>query len=247
MENLTQRVGYTFEYREYENISQDYALILNKNDEYTSKITNGFYYDIRDNNYNPTTGFFVGWDTDLAGLGGNKDYIKNVFRFLYYYPITSSIVFKSEFKAGFIRSINNPLFPSDGFYLGGYSMRGFRSGGIGPRVKRYDGGDVRNSYGIGGTELYYGNFELKLPLGLPKEIEIFGILFLNFGLTTGVEDNPEIRKDLIIDSKNFRSAYGFSIIWQTMMGNIGFDFSKVLKMEYYDISENFRFSIGTRF
>jgi outer membrane protein insertion porin family len=235
-----------FEFERYRNISLDYRYILSKEDKYTSKLVNGFYYDNRDSYYNPTSGYFLGWDSDLAGLGGNKDYIKNVFRFLYYYPLASSIVLKNEFKAGFIQSINNPLFPNDGFYLGGYSMRGFRSGGIGPRIKKPNG-DINDGYGVGGTELYYGNFEIKFPLGFPKEVKIYGILFLNFGLTTGIEDNSEVERDLIVDSKSFRSAYGFSILWQTVMGNIGFDFSRVLRKQSYDISENFRLNIGTQF
>jgi outer membrane protein insertion porin family len=246
-ENLLQRIGYVFEFERFRNISDDYKYILSEDGKYTSKITNGFYYDRRDNYQNPTNGYLIAWDLDIAGIGGDKDYAKNVFRFAHYYPLTGSIVFKSEFKAGFIKSIgNNPLFPTDGFYLGGYSMRGFQSGGIGPRVN-VTTKTLSDGYGIGGTRLYYGNFELKFPLGLPKEFDIFGVLFLNFGTTTGIEDNPDVKKESIVDSGSLRSAYGLSIIWQTPMGNISFDFSKVLKKETYDISENFRFNVGTQF
>ncbi|MDR2760236.1 MAG: outer membrane protein assembly factor BamA [Rickettsiales bacterium] len=246
-ENLTQRVGYVIEFEQFKNVSLDYEYILSSEEKYTSKITNGFRYDRRNNYRDPTDGYFLSHDIDAAGIGGDKDYIKNVFLFSRYYPLASSITFKGEFKVGFINSIgNNPLFPNDGFFLGGYSMRGFRSGGIGPRVKT-PSGSIDNGYGVGGTRLYYGNFEIRFPLGLPREMGVYGILFLNMGTVTGIDDNPKVRKDLIVDSGSLRSAYGFSLMWQTPLGNIGFDFSRVLKKESYDLAENFRLNIGTQF
>ena len=57
----------------------------------------------------------------------------------------------------------------------------------------------------------------------------------------------QLNKDRIVDSGSIRSAYGFSIAWQSPMGPLSFDFSKVLKKEYYDESQNFTFSFGSTF
>ena len=44
-----------------------------------------------------------------------------------------------------------------------------------------------------------------------------------------------------------RSALGVSIFWDTAIGPLRFNWSKPIKKEKYDVSENFRFTIDTRF
>ena len=91
---------------------------------------------------------------------------------------------------------------------------------------------------------YIYDFELKFPLGLPREYGIYGALFYNAGTATHVEDKY---KSYLEDSGKIRSACGLSILWQSPMGPISFDFSKILKHEEYDETQNFAFNFGTTF
>lgn len=247
-EYLSNTITYSYTFNELSDMASDYKGILSENDDKTSEISLNFSYDKRDSYYNPTKGYLLNYEIAFAGIGGTKDYIQQVLHAMYYYPLyMDTVILKVEGKYSTIKSINNnPLFPNDGFYLGGYSMRGFESGGIGPRVKSGNGA-VIDDYGLGGTELYYFNTEIKFPLFVPKEFSMFGVLFFNAGTVSGIEDNPEVNKNLIYDNDSIRSSAGFSILWQTYVGNLSIDFSKTIKKEHYDRDENFRFNIGTNF
>ena len=82
---------------------------------------------------------------------------------------------------------------------------------------------------------------------IAKEYGIYGSLFINAGTLTGVDESETLDKSRIVDSGTIRSATGFSISWKSPMGPISFDFSKVLKKEYYDESQNFNFNFGSSF
>ena len=247
-EYLSSSIAYSFTHDKLTDVKEEYNGILSNKNDNISEISLNLSYDRRNNYYNTINGYLLNYELSFAGIGGSKDYIKHVLHASYYYPLyLDKIILKVEGKYAKIKSINNnPLFPNDGFYLGGYNMRGFESGGIGPRVK--DGRNkIIDDYGLSGTELVYFNTEIKFPLFLPKELSVFGIFFFNAGRVSGIEDNPKVNKSLIQDSDNIRSSAGFSILWQTYVGNLSLDFSKTIKKETYDKNENFRFNIGTNF
>ena len=249
-DNITQRIGYSISLEHLQKVSPSYRGVIREGKTTTSKLINSFSYDTRDYYNSPTKGVVLSLSNDFAGLGGDKKYISSVLYGAYYKKIFGDFVLKLEAKYGHIASFGNEsLYPTDGFKLGGYSMRGFKSSGLGPRVKPLNPDTpLKYGYGVGGTDLYFYNVELKIPLGLPKEIEFYPVLFFNAGTVTGVEDNKNIDKDIIVDSGSIRSAMGISFIWKTPMNiNISFDFSKILKKEDYDLSENFRFNIGKDF
>lgn len=246
---LSQKIEYSYEYKKLDNITKPEFNVLPKGKRITSEISTNISYDRRNNYYSPTKGYLLDLDISYAGIGGNVDYIKTVGHAMFYYPIyLDKVVFKLEGKAGYVTSLNNnPLYPNDGFYLGGYNMRGFEFAGAGPRVK------LGNEYfnGLSGTKMAYVNMETKFPIFLPKDFSLYGILFINAGVTTGVEQNNNINTLGLIkieDSKSIRAAYGISILWQIkILGNLSFDFSRTLRKEVYDRDESFRFNVGTRF
>ena len=176
--------------------------------------------------------------------------MKNVLSGVFYKELFNNVVFKIEGKIGHIASIgSNKLYPTDGFYLGGKDMIGFEYAGIGPRVIPLDPNDtLKDSYGVGGTRLYFTNAELKIPLGLPSDFDVSAILIVNAGTVTGIESNKNVNKDRIIDSGSIRSSCGVSFVWNTPMGiSLSLDFSKAIKKEKYDLNENFRFNLGRDF
>lgn len=261
-DNLSQKIEYKFEYKKLSNIDNSLLNVMPKDPRYTSEISASFTYNKINNRYNPSDGYMLNTELSYAGLLGNVDYIRTaIYAVLYKSIYLDKVVFKLEGRGGYITSLNsNPLYPNDGFYLGGYSMRGFEFAGVGPRMKI--GNDYANS-GLSGTRMFYSNAELKFPIYTPKEFGIYGILFINAGVTTGFEENKNASvttgvkeagnifqsvKIKIEDSGSIRSAYGLSILFQIkMLGNISLDFSRTLRKETYDIDQNFRFSIGTRF
>jgi outer membrane protein insertion porin family len=183
----------------------------------------------------------------VAGIGGNRKYLKAVGHFSYYYPLYMDwLIFKFETRLGYIRSYgsDNLLYPIDGFYLGGHNMRGFEYGGLGPRIIRSNS-ESSNGIGLSGTRLCYLNSEVKFPIYRQKVFGLYGILFVNAGVTTGLERKNGNSNFEIHDSGRFRSSAGFSLLLRFGMIDLTLDFSRTLRKETYDRDEKFKFDIGT--
>ncbi|MDR2077670.1 MAG: outer membrane protein assembly factor BamA [Rickettsiales bacterium] len=250
---LEQKFAYRYEYKRITRTENRNPEIFPEHSTKTSEISSSSIYDKRNSRYGATRGYVASLDVALAGLGGNKDYIRAVGHLATYYPLyLNKIVFKLETRIGFIKSLNsNPLYMVDGFYLGGHRMRGFEHGGIGPRIKQAN--DEYSTIGLGGTRMYYFNSEIKFPIFSSKELSIHGILFLNLGTVTGFEkrdfySHGDVKS--IEDSGKFRSATGVSIVFRPVqLAEITFDFSRILRKESYDRPREFNFDISmvTRF
>jgi outer membrane protein insertion porin family len=137
---------------------------------------------------------------------------------------------------GYIFGIADDVRISDRYFLGGDSLRGFASRGVGPR-------DVATDDALGGNFLYSGSVEVTFPLGLPEELPIRGRVFTDFGAVTGLDDEGAT----IEDSAYPRLAVGTGLTWRSPLGPIAIDFAIPLLQEDYDEEERFRFSFGTRF
>jgi outer membrane protein insertion porin family len=127
-----------------------------------------------------------------------------------------------------------------------------------------------------GAKIYaIGTVEVRLPLPLPKEYGIRASLFSDFGTVGLVDDsskflnsiafnddnmdgNPDFAVDIdptfgtlyvepVQDDLSLRVSAGASVSWDSPFGPVRFDFAKVLRKEFYDRTEGFRFSAGTSF
>ena len=97
---------------------------------------------------------------------------------------------------------------------------------------------------LGGKFFTSVNLEASFPIGVPEEYGIFGGVFFNAGSLWGLDNTDSGRID---DSANIRAAAGVSIFWDTVIGPLRFNFSRPIKKETYDVIENFRFTVDTRF
>ena len=122
------------------------------------------------------------------------------------------------------------------FNLGGVSLRGFDNAGVGPR-------DLVTGDAIGGHQFYSGTAELTFPLGLPKEVDIKGSVFTDFGSAWGMDDPFS---DLV-DDANPRASFGIGFGWASPIGPLRFDFANAFMKEDYDKTRTFNFNFGTRF
>jgi len=247
-EYLDQKLFYSIYNEKISDVSEDYDGIITAGTKLTSSIGQSLYYDRKDSKLDPTKGFALSWTIEYAGIGGDKNYLKNTANANVYVPIWPSIItLRLGAKGGVIDGIGEGVYPTDAFYLGGNSLKGFTYGGIGPRTISSSTGSAVDGSAIGGKRYYVGDAEVKFPLGLPKEYGIYGSFFVNAGTLTGVDASSTIDKSKIEDSASIRSAGGFSLSWRSPIGPLSFDFSKVLKKETYDESQNFAFSFGTSF
>jgi outer membrane protein insertion porin family len=223
-----------------------------------SSIGQTFFYDRTDNRLETTKGFFIKLDQEFTGLGGNTKFLKHQINGSYYIPLSrnnESWVLKLSANAGHILPygkqkevrINERFFVGD---TGLHGLRGFDSGGIGPRLKT----DPNKSRGrgdpIGGNVYYTATTELAFPLGLPKELDMSGSLFTDIGSLFSFSKAHTLKSGEKIDvwhDRSLRMAAGVGLLWKTRMGTIRFDFAQPILKRKYDRTKYFHFNLSTNF
>jgi outer membrane protein insertion porin family len=224
------------------------TLCAQRGDRITSSLGYTVRLDRRNDPLKPTRGFYVELSQDLAGIGGDVNYLRTETNGGWYYGFNKDFIFSATGSAGYTTGWRGDTVRiNDRFYKGGNTFRGFETAGIGPRDTASNRGDA-----LGGKLYAIGTAELTVPTFLPEQYGIKASLFTDVG-TVGLLDDidrqtsPGVFDPAIRDDLSLRASAGLSIHWRSPMGPIRFDFSQVLAKEDYDKTETFRFSTSTRF
>jgi outer membrane protein insertion porin family len=222
----------------------------------TSLVGYGLSTDRRNDPNRPTRGWRASFTQDIAGLGGDVNYVKTEVTGGWYYGIRPKWIVTVEGSAGYIDAWGGDAIRiNDRFFKGGNTFRGFETAGMGPR-------DIVSKDALGGNLYAIGTFELSFPTYLPEEYGISGAIFADVG-TVGLLDSRYTRyqgdpdgvgpiqagdvNPAIADNLALRASVGVSVFWKSPMGPIRFDLSHVLASEDYDKTETFRFSTFRQF
>ena len=202
--------------------------------------------DRRNDPVRPTRGWTGTIRQDLAGIGGDVNYVKTEADISASWGITPNWVVTAAASTGYVSGWGgDPIRINDRFFKGGNSFRGFETAGIGPR-------DLTTTDALGGNFYAIGTLELTVPNGLPEEYGIRTSLFTDVGTVGVLDDRYTVdangnRDSRIVDDLELRASAGLSIHWRSPMGPIRFDLSHILGKEDYDKTETFRFSTSTQF
>ena len=202
----------------------------------TSEITHALSYDRRDNPLLPTKGYYLRFKNDLAGLGGSVKHFRNQLTAVKYFPIADQWVLSLAGRAGYIVGLGEDVKLLERFYVGGDSLRGFASRGIGPR-------DSTTQASLGGEWMYTGSLQITFPLGLPEELGIGARAFTDIGSNGQIKPTASF----VRDESSLRVAVGTGITWQSPFGPVGIDTAIPILKEDFDITESFRINFGSRF
>jgi outer membrane protein insertion porin family len=211
---------------------------------FTSRFDLRLFYDKRGDILDTTSGYFAMLDGQFA-FGGDPKYLKIETRVKGYYPILKdSFVASLDLSGGWIAGYGNytPKI-TERFILGGDTLRGFKSGGLGPL-------DTYTGNSLGGKIFGVARGEIEFPLGLSEEYGFKGALFLDVGTIFGLDKKSyRFGKSLrVVDDKAYlRASTGLSIIWKSPFGRMQLSFSKPLVTHLGDKTEAIRFSVGTDF
>ena len=122
-------------------------------------------------------------------------------------------------------------------------LRGFDPGGIGPRDI-----STNNLDALGGNYYVAARFEAEFPLGLPEEYGITGGLFYDVGNLWDLSDvDIPVGSNVVGESGSFRHVIGFSILWDTPLGPLRFNFSNPIVSEDFDREQSFEVTINATF
>ena len=241
-EELSHSFRYTLEQNSYSDIDEDDAsrLLLAEETEFVeSAVGHTLTYDERDSTISPTEGYFARLSNDLAGLGGDEQYLRTRVEGGYYYPLDREHewILSTRGSTGYIFGFDDDTRISQRFSVGGSNLRGFEASGVGPR-------DIATGDSLGSKLYYTGTVQLDFPLGLPSEFALTGRVFSDFG---SGQDVDGARPGEIYDTGSLRSSVGIGIGWESPFGPIGVDIAQPVTKEDHDKEELFRLNFGTRF
>ncbi len=238
-EHLSHSLRYTIRHDRISDVDAEASLFVREQEgaAVTSSVGHDLSYDRLDNRANPTGGYFVRASQDFAGVGGSVHYVRHQLQTAGYYEFEHLWVGSLAIRSGHITGLfGDDVRINNRFFLGGSSMRGFKSAGIGPRDRLTDDA-------LGGKVFWVTSGELTFPFGLPEELGILGRVFTDVGTTWDTDaSGPGI-----VDTTRPRVAVGIGVTYVSALGPIKLDFSEAIVKEDFDETELFRFSFGTRF
>lgn len=237
-EYWSQSLRYRFARETIKNVDDDASIYIRAQEgsEDVSLVGQTLTYDRRNSKSDPTNGYMISLSNDFAGVGGTVSFIRTKVTGAYYYPFTKSTYLITGATVGHIAGLDEDVRLNDRFYLGGDDLRGFESGGVGPR-------DVATEDALGGNQYAAATVELRFPIGLPEEFGITGAVFSDFGTLKEVDESGAN----VEDTGSIRGSVGIGFNWKSPFGPVRVDFAQAVVKEDFDETEMFRFSFGTRF
>ncbi len=211
-------------------------------DALRSSIGYNYTLDLLRGGLNPTQGVLLSFGQELAGLGGDIEFVRTTARAVAQRDILNEeVTIRAIFEGGMIKSLGgSDTRVTDRFFLSSNDLRGFSSRGIGPRDTGAGISDV-----LGGNKYAVARFEADFPLGLPEEYGISGGVFFDVGSLWGLDNTAGVVT--VDDGFELRSSVGVSIFWTTPIGPLRLNFAKPIKSNDLDEENTFDITISTQF
>lgn len=202
-------------------------------------------FDTVDNKRSPTNGIYAEFSQDVAGLGGDVNYVRTTAEVRAYHEVYKDVIGIVKLQGGHITGFGGKdVRILDSFFKGGETIRGFDRGGFGPR-------DATTGDALGGSIFAAATAEVQFPIwGIPKDLGFKGALFADAGTLYESDAKGKIISGTpvqVLDSNSIRSSVGVSLLWDSPLGPLRADFAHVLSKERYDDEQFFRFGAATQF
>ena len=192
-----------------------------------------FDYDKRNKKFQTDDGFRSRYFVDLPII--SKTYsLSNTYNYQYYTELYENNITNFSLFLKSIDSITDKdVKLSERVFLPSSKLRGFEYGKVGPK----DGNDF-----IGGNYAAAFNFSSTIPQLFENSQNLDFIFFVDVANIWGVDYDASID-----DSSKIRSSLGIAMDWLTPIGPINFTLSEALSKTDTDITQSFRFNLGTTF
>jgi outer membrane protein insertion porin family len=192
-----------------------------------------FDYDKRNQKFQTTDGFRSAYFLDLP-LISDTNTLSNSYTYQFYTELFENN--RSNFTL-FLKSVESisgdDVKLSERIFLPARRLKGFEKGKVGPK----DGGDY-----IGGNYATTVNFASTIPFLFENSESVDFLFFIDAGNVWGVDYDSSID-----DNSKIRSSTGIGLDWLTPVGPLNFTFAETISKAETDVTETFRFNIGTTF
>ena len=188
-------------------------------------------YNKLDQNFQPSDGFLNRFSQKLPIYSDDLS-VENSFSSSIYHSINDNLILSAKLLIKTINSIDDNVRISKRVFIPGRLLRGFESGKIGPKDgSQYIGGNYATSLNLSST----------LPNILYENENIDFNFFIDLANVWEVDYNSSL------DSNKIRSSTGLAVNWFSGIGPLTFSYAIPLSEAETDITEKFRFQIGTSF
>ena len=189
--------------------------------------------DKRNSPYQPSEGFRSRFLQELP-LVTEDNTIKNTYEFNAHHEFVDDLVGSLSLYSSAVNTLSgDDVRISKRLYVPNRRLRGFESGKVGPK----DGLEF-----VGGNYLSVLNLSTTLPRVLSTQENIDFRLFFDAANLWHVDYS-----DSVDDSNKIRSSTGVGIDWYTPIGPLNFSLSQAITKAKTDVTETFRFNLGTTF
>ncbi|MDB2369092.1 outer membrane protein assembly factor BamA [Octadecabacter sp.] len=238
-ENGRLTVLYEFDSTELTDVSSDLSPFIIEDDGtvQTNALGYVYSYDTRRTGLNPTAGVLFRFGQKFAV--GDTTFIETTAELTGQTQVLSEeVTLRATIEGGHLSYLSGDSRITDRFFLGSRVLRGFESGGVGPR-------DANTDDALGGNSFAVLRLEAEFPLGLPEEYGITGGVFFDYGSVWDV--GRPTNGDVLFDDFTGRAIVGASIFWTTPIGPLRFNFTEPVDVQREDDTRAFDVTISTSF
>ena len=192
-----------------------------------------FIQDKRNQKFKTSKGYLSSYNLDIPIISDTNSLI-NTYSYKYYSELYTENITSLGFTASSAFSINNnDIKLSERLFIPSSKLRGFEIGKVGPK----DGNDY-----IGGNYMATVNFTTTLPQVLPNSQNLETVFFIDIANLWGVDYNSSIDSE-----SKIKSSLGIGLNFFSPIGPMTFSFAQPITKDTNDLTETFRFNIGTSF
>ncbi len=191
-------------------------------------------YDKRNSPFQPTDGFFSAFSQELP-LVSDELTIVNGYQFTSYNELGDDFIVSAGIYARAVNSLESDtdVRVSKRLYAPQRRLRGFETGKVGPK----DGEDY-----VGGNYVATANISTTVPFIFQTYENTDIKIFFDAGNVWGVDYS-----NTVDDSNKLRSSTGVALEFLSPVGPLSFSFAETITKASTDVTESFRFQLGTTF
>jgi outer membrane protein insertion porin family len=212
--------------------------------QWVSAVGDTVTYSTLDNAKNPTSGLNAQLKQDVAGLGGDVNFLRTTEDVRYYQSLNSDLTGMVRAQGGYITGWGGQQVPLIDSFFGGPSLvRGFAPNGFGPRDLT-PGTTMDN---VGGSMYWATTAELQSAIpGVPQEYGLKASAFVDAGSVfhyAGPTTFPGSTQSMQLANANIvRSSVGVGLTWGSPFGALSINYAVPLSKAPYDVVQPLGFN-----
>ncbi len=219
-------------YEDLETSSSANSIVKKQEGSYFENlVTYSLRYNRLDQNFQPSDGFINYFSQTLPIISDDVS-IENIFSSAAYHSLSDNMILSAQFYLKTVNSLDDNVRISRRAYVPARRLRGFEGGKIGPKDgQQYVGGNYASALNLNSSvpNIFFENESIDVNF------------FIDMANVWEVDYNNSL------DSNKIRSATGLSVNWFSPIGPLSFSYAVPLSEAKTDVTEKFRFQIGTSF